>query len=376
MKNSFGNCLNLTIFGESHGEMIGAVLDGLPAGIEIDLQELERDMNRRKAKGDLSTRRQEPDQVRIVSGFFNGKTAGTALTLLIENTNTRSKDYEALRYRLRPGHADFSAFEKYHGFQDFRGGGHFSGRITAALTAAGSICRQVLRSKGVNIATHIESLHGLKDDLFSEDPAVLKQQMELAEQLEFSVLNEKSRELFQQEIREAAMDLDSVGGVLETAVTGLPAGIGEPFFDSVESELAHLLFSVPAVKGVSFGIGFEFAGLRGSVANDPIVAENGRIRMATNHNGGINGGITNGMPIRIHTVIKPTPSIYKPQDSVDYRTREAVRLEIKGRHDPAIIHRARAVVDCAVAFGLLDLWMSSAAEEYFAPKHHTDAGQN
>lgn len=365
MKNNFGTNISMTIFGESHGEMIGCVLDGLPAGFEISLEQLAADMEKRKAKGDLSTRRQEADQVRIVSGFFEGRTTGTALTLLIENTNTRSKDYAALKSRLRPGHADLSAYEKYHGFQDYRGGGHFSGRITAALCAAGSICRQILEKKGVLIGTHILQLHHLRDEPFSDEPELLQAQIQKLNNMEFAVLNSDAATSFTEEIRKAAGNLDSVGGILQSAITGLPAGIGEPFFDSVESVLSHLLFSIPAVKGVSFGAGFDFAGMYGHEANDPIESRDGQLITATNNNGGINGGITNGMPLILQCVIKPTPSIYLPQHSADYVSRENVTLEIKGRHDPAIIHRARAVADAAIAFGLLDLWMSREAVEAF-----------
>lgn len=367
MKNTFGTNIAMTIFGESHGPMIGCVLDGLPAGFEISLEQLKADMDKRKAKGDLSTRRQEGDEVRIVSGFFEGKTTGTSMCLLIENTNTRSSDYAALKSRLRPGHADLSAYEKYHGFQDYRGGGHFSGRITAALCAAGSICRQILEQKGVYIGSHILNLHGLKDTPFSDDPVLLKEQIQYLNVQDFAVIDTKAAGLFQDEIRKASRNLDSVGGILQTAVVGFPSGIGEPFFDSIESVLSHLLFSIPAIKGVSFGAGFDFAGMYGHEANDPIQSIDGNLVTMTNQNGGINGGITNGMPILVQSVIKPTPSIYQPQQSADYATRENVTLEIKGRHDPAIIHRARSVVDSAVAFGLLDLWMSKMAVEAFEP---------
>lgn len=363
MKNTFGNNITVTLFGESHGECIGVVMDGLPAGFEIDLDKLAWEMEKRKAKGSLSTKRHEADQVQIVSGFFEGKTTGTPLTILIANNNTRSQDYVALKYRLRPGHADLAAFEKYGGYQDYRGGGHFSGRLTAPIVAAGAICRQILESKGVKLATHITQLHGITDDNFDETK--LSVQMDELNQKEFPVLSETAGSLMKSEIEQAAVNLDSVGGVLQTIVTGFPAGVGEPFFDSVESTLSHLMFSIPAVKGVSFGEGFGFASLYGSQANDPIIAEDGKITTRTNNNGGINGGITNGMPIVFQTCIKPTPSIYKKQDSVDYQTKEAVKLEIKGRHDPAIIHRARAVVDALCAFGLLDLWMSHQATASF-----------
>lgn len=358
MKNSFGQNISLSLFGESHGKAIGVVIDGLPAGFEINMDELEADMEKRKAKGKISTARKEADKPKIVSGFFNGKTTGTPLAILIENTNTKSQDYANIQYRLRPGHADFAAFEKYKGYQDYRGGGHFSGRLTAPIVAAGSICKQILKKKGIRIGTHIEFLHHIHDENF--DINKLKEQIEFLDSPAFPVLNPKTGQEMTDFIEKTAADKDSVGAILETAVTGMPAGVGEPFFDSVESVLSHLLFSVPAVKGVSFGEGFGFASLYGSQANDPLYYDDS-IKTSTNHNAGINGGITNGMPIIIHTVIKPTPSIFKKQHSVDYKTKENVELEISGRHDPCIAHRARAVVDAMIAFGLLDLYLSALA---------------
>lgn len=366
MKNNIGTNISMTLFGESHGPAIGIVLDGLPAGFAIDEEVIQSDMEKRKAKGKISTQRHEADQVQIVSGFYNGYTTGTALTILIENQNTKSKDYSKTKNRLRPGHADFTAYEKYKGFQDYRGGGHFSGRLTACLVAAGSICRQILAQKGVILGSHLEQVYTLKDDSFSSDIETLKKQIQDVNKKEFGVLNDEIGEKMNQTIEEIAAQKDSVGGILETAIIGMPSGVGEPAFDSVESILSHLLFSVPAVKGVSFGLGFGFADIKGSQANDPFVCENGKITTTTNNNAGINGGITNGMPIMIHTVIKPTPSIFQPQQSVDYQTKENVTLEIQGRHDPCIIHRARIVVDSILAFGLLDIWMSQKATEDFA----------
>ncbi|WP_230266487.1 chorismate synthase [Allobaculum fili] len=363
MKNTFGEQIALTIFGESHGEMIGAVLDGLPAGFAIDLDKLNFEMEKRKAKGALSTKRQEADQVRIVSGFFEGHTTGTPLCLLIENTNTRSQDYAKLKTRLRPGHADWSAFEKYNGWQDYRGGGHFSGRLTAPVVAAGAICRQILESKGVHIGTQILQLgHVNAVSMASLNPAELESLLDKLSALEFPAADDEVSARMQEVIENASAELDSVGGILQTGVTGFPAGVGEPFFDSAESRLSHGLFSIPAIKGVSFGAGFGFASMTGSQANDPIQADDcGNLYTETNNNGGINGGITNGMPILFQTCIKPTPSIYLEQDSADYQTRQNVKLAIKGRHDPAIIHRARAVVDAMTAFCLLDLWMTKEA---------------
>lgn len=368
MKNTLGNEVSITLFGESHGPLIGVVLDGIPAGYPIDRDRIWEAMEKRKAKSNLSTKRQEDDLVRIVSGIFNETTTGQAITFLVENHNTRSVDYQKTQGRLRPGHADFVAFEKYHGFQDWRGGGHFSGRLTAPIVAAGALCAQILEQKGVLIGSHIAKLHQLEDDAFSTDIDQLTRELIRMNQTEFAVLNEQVKEQMIETIQAAANQGDSVGGHLETVVLGLPVGLGQPAFDSVESILSHALFSIPAVKGVSFGLGFDFANLKGSQANDPFIMKEGRIQTSSNHNGGINGGITNGMPLVINTVIKPTSSIYLPQQSVDYETKEAVQLQIHGRHDPAIIHRARIVVDSMVAIALLDLWMTFAAEESFVCK--------
>lgn len=360
MKNNFGTNISMTIFGESHGPCIGITLDGLPAGFKINLERIKEDMEKRKAKGNISTQRHEDDEVEIVSGFFNGYTTGTALTILIQNKNTQSKDYSDIQYRLRPGHADFSAYEKYHGFQDYRGGGHFSGRLTAPIVAAGSICRQILETKNILIGSHIEQLYALHDAPFSNNIDELKKQIQTLNKKEFSTLDEQVAQNMEQAILEAKNEQDSIGGILESAIINLPAGIGEPFFDSIESILAHLLFSIPAVKGVSFGAGFQMAAKKGSEANDAFIM-NDTIQTKTNNNGGINGGISNGMPIIIHTCIKPTPSIYKAQETVDYKTKESQTLNIKGRHDPCILHRARIVVDSMIAFGILDLLMSNNA---------------
>lgn len=360
MKNSFGTNISMTIFGESHGPCIGITLDGLPAGFKIDLDKLDQDMDKRKAKGQISTQRHEEDKPEIVSGFFNGYTTGTALTIIIKNKDIHSKDYSNIQYRLRPGHADFSAFEKYHGFQDYRGGGHFSGRLTACIVAAGSICRQILSQKDILIGSHIEKVYTLNDEPFSNNFDKLKEQINEMNNTDFAVLNTQAQKDMEELITITASNGDSLGGILETAIINFPSGVGEPFFDSIESILSHLLFSIPAVKGVSFGSGFEMANLKGSQANDSFIIED-TIKTSTNNNGGINGGISNGMPIIIHTCIKPTPSIYKEQDSVDYKTKTSEKLVIQGRHDPCIIHRARVVVDSIVAFGLLDLLMSQSA---------------
>ena len=364
MKNNFGSNISFTLFGESHGPEIGIVLDGLPSGFAIDENRVLADLDKRKAKGKLSTQRHEEDIPIFISGIFNGYTTGTPLTILFKNKDTRSGDYTKIKGRLRPGHADYTAYEKYNGFQDYRGGGHFSGRLTAPIVAAGSICRQILEQKGVKLGSHIEQLYNIKDENFSDDIVRLSEEIDAMNNDTFAVLDHDVKEDRKEAILEAAEEGDSLGGIVESAVIGMPAGIGEPFFDSVESILSHLLFSIPAVKGVSFGKGLGFANLKGSQANDAFYYEDG-IKTRTNNNAGINGGITNGMPILIHTVIKPTPSIYKVQESVDYSTKESVDLQIQGRHDPCILHRARIVVDSVIAFGLLDLWMSKEAVKVF-----------
>lgn len=360
MKNNFGTNISWTLFGESHGPAIGITLDGLPAGFKIDMDRIKSDMDKRKATGKISTQRHEADDVHIISGYYNEYTTGTALTILIENNNTKSKDYASIQYRLRPGHADYTAFEKYDGYQDYRGGGHFSGRLTACIVAAGSICRQILEKQGIKIGSHIEQLYTFHDSTFSDDIHELEKEIDHVNQLSFAVLNSEIQNTMISTIEKAAEEKDSLGGILETAIIGLPTGLGEPFFDSVESILSHLIFSVPAVKGVSFGEGFGFASLKGSQANDSFYYSD-HMETLTNHNAGINGGITNGMPIKIHTCIKPTPSIFQTQKSVDFQTKENVELQIQGRHDPCILHRARVVVDSVVAFGILDLYMSRLA---------------
>lgn len=360
MKNSIGNNITMTIFGESHGPCVGVTLDGLPSGFKIDLDFLYDDMEKRRAVGLISTQRHEEDHPEIVSGFFNGYTTGTPLTLLIANKDQHSKDYEKIKGRLRPGHADYTAFERYNGYQDYRGSGHFSGRLTACMVAAGNICKQILMAKGVQIGSHMEQLYNLKDIPFSSDINVLNEQIQQVNQMKFAVLDAAMEEPMKEAALQAQKEGDSIGGILETAITGYPAGIGDPIFGALESTLTQILYSIPAVKGVSFGLGFGFANLKGSQANDPFYFD-GQIRTSTNNNAGINGGISNGMPILIHTCVKPTSSIYKVQDSVDYSTKENVKLQIVGRHDPCIIHRARIVVDNMLSFGLLDAWMSKAA---------------
>lgn len=351
MQNTFGSSVSVTVFGESHGGAIGAILDGIAPGIEVDEEYIYSLLQKRKGPNAISTKRRESDECKILSGVFQGKTTGTPICLLIENENQHSKDYSQMQYLVRPGHADFAAFEKYHGFQDYRGGGHFSGRLTAPIVAAGAIAIKALEKRGIFITTHVLSCAGVSDRPFGD----LTADHELAASLAVPVFDERAREEIEKRILKAASEGDSVGGILQTAVTGIPSGVGEPMFNSVESVLSHAMFSIPAVKGVQFGAGFAFADMTGSQANDPFYEKDGKVYTSTNNNGGINGGITNGMPIVFDCVVKPTPSIYKKQQTVDVSKVENTELVIKGRHDPAIVHRAPVVVDSMTALALCDL---------------------
>ncbi len=351
MKNSFGNSITITLFGESHGEAIGTVIDGLASGIKIDYEFINRKMEQRRARSDISTPRVESDEVKIISGAMNGYTTGTPLCILIENNNVKSSDYSQLKDTPRPSHADYTASVKYGEWRDYRGGGHFSGRITAALVAAGSLIASALRSKGIYIASHIKELYGAADrdfDNLTDDVMLLDQKL-------FPTLDSGAESKMIERIKKAKSAGDSVGGILESVIVGLEPGVGEPWFDTLEGELAHILFSVPAVKGVEFGAGFAFADMMGSEANDQIYIEDEKICTTTNNNGGINGGISNGMPIIFRTAIKPTPSIFKPQSTVSLSRAENTVLTLSGRHDPAIIHRARAVVDAVTAIAIADM---------------------
>ena len=347
---TFGNSVAVTLFGESHGEYIGAVIDGLTPGIEIDLGYIENMLTLRRPNGKISTPRRETDNFKIVSGVVGNVATGTPLTILIPNENVKSSDYSEMKTAARPSHADYTAECKYHGYQDSRGGGHFSGRITAALVAAGAICKCALEKKGIHIGTHVMRCGGVSDREFD----ILKSDIKELNCKSFAVLDDTAGEKMRDAILAAAADGDSVGGVLETAVIGMPTGVGEPWFDTVEGMLSHMMFSIPAVKGIEFGAGFAITDMKGSVANDPMTSENGNVITLTNNSGGINGGITNGMPIIFRTAIKPTPTIFKSQNTVDFKTMCNTVLEGKGRHDPAIVHRARVVQDAATAIVLCD----------------------
>lgn len=351
MKNTLGNSVKITLFGESHGPQIGAVLDGIAPGIDVDLTFMQKQLELRKPHGKISTQRVEADEPSIVSGVFEGKTTGTPICVLFENSNTKSKDYSKTKDMMRPGHADYTAIEKYHGFADYRGGGHFSGRLTAPIVALGAILIDALKKKGIHIGTHIKQCGTICDRAFLD----YNQDIEKVNDLLFPVLEDDVAAKMHAYIEMSAGEGDSVGGVLETVVTGLPTGVGEPWFDTLEGMLSHGIFSIPAVKGIEFGSGFAFAEMKGSEANDAFEIVQGEVATKTNHNGGINGGITNGMPVLFKTVIKPTPSIFKEQETVNISTKENVTYQIQGRHDPAIIHRARVVVDSITAIVLCDM---------------------
>ena len=367
MKNTYGNSVTVTLFGESHGEMIGAVLDGIAPGITVSEEKIAEALARRRPQGRIATARVEKDEFRIVSGVYQGKTTGTPLTILIPNTEMHSADYENGNRLARPGHADYTAHARYGGYEDPRGGGHFSGRLTAALVAMGVVASEALRLQGITVGTHINAIAGIHDSRLPEEPAKLRAVLETLSTHAFPVLDAECGEAMKAAILAAAKEGDSVGGVLETAVTGMPRGVGEPFFDSVESRIAHMLFSVPAVKGVEFGDGFALTEMRGSEANDAMTAENGIVRQLTNHMGGIYGGITSGAPLRFRTAIKPTPSIFKPQKTIDLNEYTCAELSLKGRHDPCIVGRAAPVVDAVTALVLVDLLTEAFGEHYLSP---------
>lgn len=325
MSGMWGNKLKVSIFGESHGVGIGITIDGLPSGVEINLEEVMKEMARRApGKSNLSTARKEADAPEILSGFFEGKTTGTPLCAVIRNADMRSKDYGKLKDLMRPGHADYPGFIRYNGFNDYRGGGSFSGRITAPLVFAGAVCKQVLESKGINIGAHIKSIGDIHDKSFY-DVELSRELLGELKTKELPLLISEKEEEMRDTILKAKKEQDSVGGTIECTVLGINPGIGNPFFDSVESTLAHLMFSVPAVKGIEFGKGFEMSKLRGSDCNDEYYYDGDKVKTYTNNNGGITGGITNGMPILFKVGIKPTPSISKNSKNDRYCRKKGIR---------------------------------------------------
>ncbi|MDO4488367.1 MAG: chorismate synthase [Eubacteriales bacterium] len=447
MKNTFGTSVSVTIFGESHGDMIGAVVDGLAPGIEVDEEFIAAQLTKRRPQSKIDTPRQEKDNFKIVSGVFEGRTTGTPITILIPNENTKSKDYEY--GPARPSHADLSAHCKYHGYEDFRGGGHFSGRITAALVAAGALVQPALDNLGIGIGTHILECGGVRDlsfedlcdeevtnalfenlqmddnrfDIVDDDESdnilsinngpftdnaengdgfdadddfdsdefdvefddefddddfangwgsgleyedAVMYGIELLEDRKFPVLDPDVEDCMTEAILEARSNKDSIGGITETAITGLPVGLGEPWFDSMEGLISHAIFSIGGIKGIEFGAGFECAYMNGSEFNDPLRIERGRIMSTSNNNGGINGGITNGMPVIFSCAVRPTPSIAKKQETVDFVTGQETDIEIKGRHDPAIIRRICPVIDAVTALVIADMLASRFGTDILA----------
>ncbi len=354
MSCNFGNNIKITIFGQSHSDAIGVVIDGLPAGFKIDTEKTAAFMARRApGQNDLSTPRKEADEVKILSGVVDNVTCGAPLCAVIENTNTRSGDYDKLRILPRPSHSDFAAMMKHNGFNDIRGGGNFSGRLTAPLCFAGAVCMQILEEKGIRIGAHISSIGKTDDEKFDSVNVNAGDFDDLLKK-SFPVIDEKQGELMRKEIYDAKGNGDSVGGTIECAIVGMPVGIGDPIFDGIENRISCAVFGIPAVKGIEFGSGFEGAKMLGSENNDDFISIDGQIRTATNNHGGILGGISSGMPIVFRCAIKPTPSIGIEQQSVNTETGCEEKLVIGGRHDPCIVPRAVPCVEAAAAIVIAD----------------------
>ena len=352
MSSTYGENLKLSIFGQSHGPAIGMTLDGIPAGLPVDYNKLQDFLNRRApGQNDWSTPRKEEDRPEFLGGILDGYTCGAPIAAVIYNKNTRSGDYENLKDCPRPGHADYTAQVKYGGFQDAAGGGHFSGRLTAPLCIAGGLCKQWLEEMGIRIGARIESIGDVVDHF---DPDTLDSKLDSICN-DFPVFTASVGEVMRKRIEEARISGDSVGGTIQCYMEGLPAGLGEPMFGGVESRIAQIVYGIPAVKSLAFGSGIFSYYLQGSHNNDKFFFANGKVKTTTNHSGGILGGITNGMPVVFSVGIKPTPSIAKPQQTVNLKTGEITTIEIKGRHDPCIVPRAVPVVEAAAAIAIYDL---------------------
>lgn len=356
MSSTYGENIKLSIFGQSHGAAIGMVLDGVPAGLPVDVDALKAFMARRApGNADYATPRKEADEPEFLSGIVDGYTCGAPICAVIHNTNTRSKDYSEQKDKPRPGHADLTAEIKYGGFQDVAGGGHFSGRLTAPLCVAGGLCKQWLEADDIRIGAHICVIGGVADDPLYLDwinPDFSSIQKD------FPVINASAGKKMCEAISAAREEGDSLGGIIECIVSGLPAGVGDPMFGGMESRIAQIVYGIPAVKGIDFGSGFSGSYLRGSQNNDAYTIENGIIRTVTNNCGGILGGITNGMPIVFQTAIKPTPSIGKPQQTISLNEEQVCQTVVKGRHDPCIVPRAVPVIEAAAAIAVFDALLS------------------
>lgn len=362
MSSIIGNKLKVSIFGESHGEGIGVVIDGLPSGIELDMKYIDSQMKRRApGQNSISTQRKETDSYKIISGLFENKTTGTPLCAIIYNEDKNSKDYSELKTKMRPGHSDYTGYIKYKGFNDYRGGGHFSGRLTAPLMFAGSIAMQMLEQKNIYVISRIKSIYNISDDIeFNLNEGELKNLRNLS----FPVISENKNKQMQDAILDAKNKGNSLGGIVETYVTNIPPGYGEPFFDSIESKISHMIFSIPAVKGIEFGAGFKITELTGIEANDEFYIDDNKVVTRTNNSGGILGGITNGMPIVFRTAIKPTASIAASQNTVDILKKENTALNISGRHDPCIVPRALPIIEGVAALAIIDLMLERDGETW------------
>ncbi len=349
MKNTFGESIALTVFGESHGAGVGVVLDGICPGIAVDEEKIRLALSKRAPALSTDTARREKDDFKILSGVFNGKTTGTPLTIFIPNEDQNSGAYS---YGVaRPSHADYTAYCKYHGYEDYRGGGHFSGRVTAGIVAVGAVLKEALSMLGIKIGTHVLECANVRDKGFNNtENDILSLETAI-----FPTLDEEKGKEMIRAIESAKADFDSVGGIVETAVVGIPAGVGEPTFDSIEGVLSHAIFAIGGIKGIEFGRGFETSVLRGSEANDEFIIADGKVRTDGNNNGGINGGITNGEPIVFRCAVKPTPSIGKKQRTVNFENLTETEIEIKGRHDPAIVRRICPVVDAMTSLVVCDM---------------------
>jgi chorismate synthase len=361
--NSFGQQIKITIFGESHGPNIGAIIDSPPCGVKIEVDKIEERLAKRRPNAATSTSRVEKDNFKIISGLFNSVTTGGPLCIVIENKNVDDKVYDDVYGIMRPSNADYTQYEKYHGFSDYRGGGRFSGRLTAALVAAGAVAEMCLAKRDIKIGTHILKVKDIEDRKIEmmEDTYFIKSS-------DFPMLSKDAKEKLIKEIEKAKSEGDSIGAITETAIYNLSIGLGEPMFDTVESKLSKAIFGIPAIKGISFGMGFDFANYNGSSVNDIPYVQDDNILYKSNNNGGINGGITNGAPIIFNTVVKPTPSIYKEQESVNYMKKENTKIKIEGRHDPFIAHRACPVIDAVSYLVVLDLFAIRYGNDFISNK--------
>lgn len=360
MRNVIGNNLTLTIFGESHNEYIGVTIDGLTPGIKIDYDYINKCLSRRRPQGKKETNRIEMDQFKIVSGVFNNYTTGSSLTILIPNQNVISSDYDELAFLMRPSHADYVSNVKYHGYNDYRGGGHFSGRITAPLVVVGAILIKALEKFNIHISSHIKQIGSIFDrDFVNVEEDILK-----VKDLDFPVLD-NVKEQMEEEIEKARINQDSIGGIIQLGATNVPVGLGEPFFSSLESEISRAMFSIGGVKGIEFGLGFDFGSKKASEVNDYFVIKDEKVITKTNNNGGINGGISNGMPIVFNLVVKPTPSISREQDTISLKEMTNEKLIIKGRHDPCIVRRICIISESLLAFVLSDMLITRYGSDVF-----------